>query len=730
MRAHRGPTQSLRHLLILLAAIGLLPLALLGVWNIQASSEHRVREQERALLDLARALASAVDAELDGTVGALSSMAGTPAMRSGDLPALYELARQQVQVQPEWLGVVLTDADGKMLFRTMAPYGSAPVAPADPASLREALALRRPVIGRIARGAGGRAAVPVRIVAGDAHGRLFVLTAVIRPTRILRVVERQHAPAGSVIAVLDTARAVVARSLNQEQSLGKPPSPSLMALMQRGGPENAGTTTSVEGLPVTTAYTTVSRYGWTVAVGAPQAVAPGGLALYGAGLLASLAVCVALASWLSGRIVRRIEGLAADAAALGAGAPVDPAPSHIREIDAMGQALAAAARRRDVHDAERSRLLESLEQAVRKQEAALEQARQAGRAKDEFLAVLGHELRNPLSPIVSSLDLMDMRDEPASRRERTIMRRQVSHLKRLVDDLLDVSRIASGKLRLELRPLNLADTVRHAVAALPGQPLTLSAPEAVWVLGDDSRLTQVLGNLLSNAARFGSSATEVVLSAGGGEALLAVSDNGAGIAPDHLPHIFEPFFQAPQSLARRTGGLGLGLAIVRKIVELHGGRISAASAGPGLGSRFALTLPLAAPSEPAPPAAQRVDAAQQRILVVDDNEDAAASTARLLEQMGHRTRIAHNASQGLALAAEFAPDAAVLDIGLPDMDGYALAAILRARARPMRLIALTGYGQHTDVERALQAGFDIHLSKPAGLDDLRNALATAPHTTR
>jgi signal transduction histidine kinase/ActR/RegA family two-component response regulator len=725
----------LRHLLILLAAIGLLPLALLGVWNIQAAGEHRVREQERALLDLARALASAVDAELDGTVATLAGMAHGDTLRSGDVHAFYELARRQVQAQPDWLGVVLSDAEGKPLFRTMAPYGAPPTPSADPDSLQQALALRRPVVGRIVRGPHGTAAVPVRVPVSDDAGRLYVLTAVIRPTRILRVVERQRAPAGSVIGILDASGLTVARSLNQAEAVAHPPSPTLARLIHNGGPENSGETTTLEGRPVITAYTTASRYAWTVAVGAPPATSPAGFASYGAGLLASLAVCVALASWLSGRIARRIEVLAADAVALGAGAQVQPQVSRIREIDAMGQALAAAARRRDAHEAERTRLLESLEQAVRSQEAALEQARQAGRAKDEFLAVLGHELRNPLSPIVSSLDLMDMRDEPSGRHERAIMRRQVSHLKRLVDDLLDVSRIASGKLQLELHPLDLTATVRHAVAALPGQSITLSAPDPVWVQGDDSRLAQVLGNLLSNAARFGSSATRIALTAADREARLTVDDNGAGIAPDHLPHIFEPFFQAPQSLARRTGGLGLGLAIVRKIVELHGGRIAASSPGPGLGSRFELTLPLAAPAAAPVPAAAADDSAQRRILVVDDNEDAAASTASLLQHMGHSTRIAHNAAQGLAVAAEFAPEIAILDIGLPDMDGYALAAILRARERAgtgthagahaLRLVALTGYGQQADIERAFRAGFDVHLSKPARADDLRNALTDA-----
>jgi signal transduction histidine kinase/ActR/RegA family two-component response regulator len=737
MRIAAGSTLSLRHLLILLAAIGLLPLALLGVWTIDSAGEHRLREQERGLLDLARALASAVDAELDGTVATLSGMARSPTLQGGDLRAFYGIASQQAQAHPEWLGVILSDGDGRMLFRTMAPYGAPPAPIADPDSLQQALALRHPVVGRIARGNSGRPAVPVRVPVMDSAGRLYVLTAVVRPTRVLRVVERQRAPLGSVIGVLDGSRSMVARSIDQDGTVTRPPSASLLALMRRGGYENTGVTITREGQRVATAYSTVSRFGWTVAVGAPASSSPAGLALYGGGLLATLVACVALASALAGRIVRRIDELTRDAAALGAGTTVAPAPSHIREIDAMGHALAAAGRERDRHEQERTRLLHSLEQAVRSQEDALDQARRAGRAKDEFLAVLGHELRNPLSPIVTALDLMDMRDEPSARRERGIMRRQVNHLKRLVDDLLDVSRITSGKLTIEPRPINLADTVRHAVGALSSQAITLEAPDAAWVMGDDSRLTQVLGNLLSNAARFGSTRTQVVLDTVDGEARLAVIDNGAGIAADHLPHIFEPFFQAPQPLARATGGLGLGLAIVGRIVELHGGRISASSAGPGQGSRFEVSLPLAAPAHTALPAAAPQDAGARRILLVDDNRDAAETTASLLTGLGHTVRVAHDGAAALATAARFVPDVAILDIGLPDMDGYTLAAALRARvdadargradtgaqARALRLIALTGYGQKADVQRAGAAGFDVHLTKPASLADLQRALA-------
>jgi CheY-like chemotaxis protein len=345
--------------------------------------------------------------------------------------------------------------------------------------------------------------------------------------------------------------------------------------------------------------------------------------------------------------------------------------------------------------------------------------------------VLGHELRNPLAPIAGALDLMDLRGDTAGLRERGIMRRQVEHLKHLVDDLLDVSRIASGKLRIDVRPVDLAAVVRHAVAALPGQPMRVRLPDALWVDGDEHRLVQVLGNLLSNAARFGSTDTHVALDHADGAARLVVTDNGIGMEAGLAARVFEPFYQAPQPLVRHAG-LGLGLAIVHRIVELHGGRVSAHSDGPDLGSRFEIRLPLGAPACATPPAVVHAAAPALRVLrvlrvlVVDDNEDAAALTAAVLRELGHDVRTAHTAAAGLDVQAAWPPDAAILDIGLPDMDGYALAAAMRrAAARPLRLAALTGYGRQAGVAAHAQgdvAVFDLHLTKPASVDDLRRAL--------
>ena len=723
-------TYPLRHLLIMLTAIGLLPLALLGTWSIHTGSQFQQREQQRLMLDLARALSSAADAELDGAVSILNGLGRAPELQDGDLRAFHGVAAALVKAQPEWLGVILTDNTGKILLRTMDSYGAPAPPVADPESLREALATRQPVVGRIARGVRGQPAFPVRIPVITAAGKLYTLTAVIRPDRLVRLLERQQVPGGAVTAIRDSSRAVVARSRNQDGIVGAPPSASLIALMAEHGAEGVGSARTTEGSAMVTAYTTLSHFNWVAVVGRParqlEEAALQGLSVYGAGIAVSLLLGIVLASLLSKRLVGTIRALQQNAAALGSGAALTVSTSSITEVEQISQALAQADARRNERERERKLLLDTLNQALASHQAALADARRAGRAKDEFLAVLGHELRNPLSPIVTSLDLLDLRNDPASRRERGVMRRQVDHLRRLVDDLLDVSRIISGKLQIDMRPLNLADVVRHAVAAVGEQPVSTALPAAVWVAGDDSRLTQVLNNLLSNAARFGSTATRVTLTSDDLHARLIVSDDGIGMNTELLARVFEPFQQAPQSLARRTGGLGLGLAIVRKIVELHGGQVAASSAGPGEGSSFEVTLPLVAAPVPATAAPAGPAHAGLQVLLVDDNVDAANAGAELLVLMGHDVRTAHHGAAALAAVRERMPQVAILDIGLPDMDGYALAAAIRTEAggAGVRLVALTGYGQKEDVERAYAAGFNLHLTKPASLEDLQ--LATAP----
>ena len=727
----------LRHLLVLLTAIGFLPLILIGAWGVKMTADHQRRELERSMLDLSRALSSAVDAELDGWVGTLRTMARTPALASGDMRTFYEFAREQVRTQSDWTSVVLTDANGAVVFKTLLPYGSQDGRVIDPDSLQRAMSLRQPVIGRIALGQAAMPAFPVRVPVTDDDNNLYILTAAIQPGRILKLVQRQRNPDGWVISVHDNTGLRVARSLDHERTIGTGPSPSLQQLMQGGPMEGVGVTRTLENVEVVTAYTRVSRYGWTVAVGAPTSTLDGilaqSVAVYAGAIIASLLLCTGLAALIARRLVKGMATLQEQAVRLGRGEPVQVAPSGIYEVNLMGLALEAAAHQRTGHEQERGRLLASLEQALKSQEEALARAESASRAKDDFLAVLGHELRNPLSPIVSALDLMSAREQGVYQRERDVMRRQVVHLKRLVDDLLDVSRITRGKLELVLAPVNLCQVVAQAVDAANaakqrGPAIGVHMPDSVWVLGDESRLVQVVTNLLSNAVRFGGDgAIQVTLEEAGGQARLQVRDHGVGMAPGMLEHIFEPFYQAPQPLARAAGGLGLGLAIARNIVERHGGRIGAISAGQMRGSAFEVLLPvMAAPGPEAPADEEPAAPVRRKVLVVDDNQDAARGLQDLLELSGHAVAAVHSACAALDSFAAEPPEVAIIDIGLPDMNGYQLARALRARSRgPLRLIALTGYGQAADKQRAETAGFDLHLTKPAGIAELQRAIAGA-----
>ena len=377
--------------------------------------------------------------------------------------------------------------------------------------------------------------------------------------------------------------------------------------------------------------------------------------------------------------------------------------------------------------------------ARRRTEALVEQAQLADRRKDEFLAMLGHELRNPLAPIATAVKLMELRGDERSKRERQVIERQVAHLSRLVDDLLDVTRIAQGKIQLSKHPVDIAEVAAKAVEmASPlfeskSHQLDIAVPRGVvFVDGDAMRLSQVVGNLLTNAARYTPERGNICLSAvrEGQEVVVRVKDDGMGIAPEFLPRIFDLFVQGPRALDRREGGLGLGLALVKNLVTLHGGSVSACSQGPGRGSEFVVRLPalsdaprLSARSTPEVARSGRA----RRVLVVDDNVDAAEILAETLLTLGHEVAIAHDGPQALSVQARFDADIGVLDLGLPVMDGYELASRMRRLAKkPLRLIALTGYGQDQDRERTSQAGFDAHLVKPVEVQQLNELISDLP----
>jgi PAS domain S-box-containing protein len=373
---------------------------------------------------------------------------------------------------------------------------------------------------------------------------------------------------------------------------------------------------------------------------------------------------------------------------------------------------------------------------------ANEELRKADRQKNDFLGMLSHELRNPLAPIRSSVYILQHTDPSSdqARRARSVIDRQTHHLTAIVDDLLDVTRIVRGKIllrrdRVDLRDLVLraADDVRLGIEKR-GTTLRVALPTGkLWADADATRITQVLGNLLSNAAKFTGAGDEIVLTLREVDAAaeISVRDTGAGIDPGLLPNLFDAFVQGERTLARSEGGLGLGLALVKGLVELHGGSVEAHSEGAGKGAVFLLRLPLIGPlvNEPASDAAVREGprpaTAKRRVLVVDDNADAAESLAQMIEIFGHDIEIAFDGPSAIEMARARRPDIVLCDIGLPGMSGYEVAQALRAEHDgTIRLIAISGYAQPDDIQKAMESGFEAHLAKPADPEKIETLLAT------
>jgi signal transduction histidine kinase/ActR/RegA family two-component response regulator len=384
-----------------------------------------------------------------------------------------------------------------------------------------------------------------------------------------------------------------------------------------------------------------------------------------------------------------------------------------------------------------------LQQAHDERTLLVRELEAASRAKDEFLAMLGHELRNPLAPIVTALEMQRLRQDGRQNAELSVVERQVAHLTRLVDDLLDVSKITRGKVELKREAVDVADVLGKAVemasyliegrqhrliVRMPDEPI-------VW-WGDPMRLAQIVANLLTNAARYTAPRGEIELAAARDrdrdrdDVVIRVVDNGIGMSPELIANVFTLFVQGNRSRSsdRAEGGLGIGLTLVKSLVELHDGTVAAHSAGEGRGSEFVVRLPIRKaaelPAKPPVPARIRSAHGSQRVLVVDDNQDAAELLADLLREVGYDVRVAHDAAAALRLAPEFVPEIAILDIGLPVIDGYELAVRLRqiGALDGCRLLALTGYGQDADRDRARGAGFARHLVKPVKVAELLSAM--------
>ncbi len=716
------------HLLLLVLGTMIPALVVAGLLVRRVVSDDRAAS-ERSLVDVARAQALAVDAEIAATIRALETLSQSTRLDNQELAAFHTIAQRVQRVQPSWLTVILLDVGGHQVVNTGIPFGAPMPAAADPESVRETVATRAPVVGGLRTGPGGRFGVPVRVPVVRDDSVAFVLTAVVTPDGIAELIKgRQQLTAEWTRAVVDGTGTIIARTRDPQRFVGKAATAASVAhfAVAREGVFNEK---ALDGAEVSAAFSHGEVTGWVSAVAVQRNVleAPlrrSMLALGGLGLLLLASGGVGV-FYISRRVAHDIASASYAAEALAAGRPVTPRPSTVTEVAKLGDALVRSGALLEAHERSRNDYVKQVETARADAEAA-------NRAKDEFLAMLGHELRNPLAPVLTALQLMKMRGDTSSMRERDVIDRQVRHLARLVDDLLDVARLRGGKVQLRHDRFELNAAVQRAVEiASPliserrHYLLTEVPASGMPIDGDELRIAQVLSNLLTNAAKYTDPGGHIslVATAKDGMAVIQCIDDGTGIAPELKPRLFNLFAQGERAIDRGLGGLGLGLAVARSLTELHGGTLDVDSDGPGKGSRFTVRLPLArggtpaaVRTEPAQPAgAQRVS---RRVLVVDDNRDALEMMSGVLKVAGFTLHTAITAEAALDVVPTFHPDVAVLDIGLPGMNGFDLARALREQIPSIRLAAVTGYGQDSDVAAARDAGFDLHLTKPASMDRL------------
>jgi signal transduction histidine kinase len=716
----------LRSYLMLFALATLLPIAVFAVVVGALLIESQRDTFRRAAEERTLAVLNTVEVDLKSSISTVEALAVSPTLDSPDPTEFRSIATSVLSTQPDWSTINLALPTGQQVMNLSRAAGDPlPVIPVEDSSVARVVATRKPAVGDMVLGPTTRRwdfAVRVPIVRDDAVK--YILSAVIHPSAIRDLLKAQQLPADWTALVLDRNDRIVARSGAADDVIGQHASPTLRGILAsaQSGWFSANT---LGGVPVYTPYRRSEATGWTFAIGIPASTveqaenrAQGVLII---GLLTALALAFTLAVVVGERISTPISSLAEATKAMGRGQRLTlPGDIRVSEVHTLALAL---------HEAERA-IQERQNLAEREKEAL----QTADRSKDEFLAMLSHELRTPLAALTTAAHVLRVAGSDAEKaaQARGVVERQTQHMARLVEDLLDVSRVTIGKAKLQRETFDFGEVVESLIASWRTSKRferhrIAHAIAPVWMHADRTRVEQIVSNLLDNALKFTPPGRriEVTLRHIAGEAVLQIADEGEGLTAAAIERIFDLFAQGEQGLDPRKRGMGIGLALVKRLSEMHGGTVSVSSKGPDQGAVFTVRLPaVVRPSEQAERPTLGQPAAARRILIIEDNDDAREMLRAALTLDGHEVVEGRDGATGLAAAAAAEPDIVLIDIGLPDIDGYEVARQLRARSSNGRipLVALSGYGQTADLKRAFEAGFDSHLTKPVAVEQLHNVI--------
>ena len=726
----------IRIFIALMVAAVMLPLIFALAFAVNKIWQEEQAAAFASLQKTVEATSLIVDRDIQSSMAALHAIGNSEHLQSGNFEAFHAQAKA-INRSPD-THTALFEADGAQILNTNLPFAALPAKPqvsALPATVAEVHATQKPVVsGVFATPVTGILRIAVFSPTAAVGTKSYVVAQSFTLDHWKDIAKQQDLPADWIVAVIDRAGGFIARSHKSGQLLGQPARPELVAA---AAAKNEGLIrhSTVEGIDSYDAFAHSSLTGWTLAVAAPvksiDAPVVRAVQIAVGGFVAAMLASGLLAAAFGRRLIAALQSASKAAVSLGQGQTPQSAYTSIVEVDALNQSLAKAGevlerdrQARMAAELARERLLE-LERLAR------DAAQKENTAKDNFLAMLGHELRNPLAAISGAVSVLTRGAKTAQDANRYlgIIHRQNRHLVHIIDDLLDMSRLIAGKIVLDMHPVDLAECLLGCVDGLKaahrveGHTIKVTA-EPVWVNADPVRIEQIFINLIGNALKFSKPGTTIMvgLHPVGGQAVMAVQDQGAGMGPELMAQVFEPFVQGPPPANVSQSGMGIGLALVRQLVELHGGTVAVASAGADQGSTFTCHFPtVAAPASQSGSEFAHLMAVQPRsLLYVEDNHDARTVMAEMLRLSGYEVVEAADGAEALAAVALQRPDAIVLDIGLPDMNGYEVARQIRVlpNLHGVPIIALSGYAQSRDKDAAAQVRFSAHLVKPVDPEEL------------